>query len=92
MQPMNDNEMEQHYESLLDQYFIPRSPLPGGADGKTRMLPEPKTTDDIQYDLTEMLPIPTPFIYTYLVRHGYGLITRPDGTVMWAIWRRTGEE
>lgn len=79
-------ERERNTAELLDSYFALRSPLPGDIGG-VKLVPEYRTTEDIRDDLYEMMDVPPVFLFTYMLKAGYGFATRPDGSVTWAVWR-----
>lgn len=73
---------EEFVQLLLDNYFATRGNLPGAG-----YIEDYKTTQDIQDELEPMYHVTRGEIIGYLVEHGYGMMTDPDGTVRWAIWR-----
>lgn len=80
------DDKDRYQVELLDSYFTFRSNLPDEANG-VPMVEEPKTTADIQDDLSEMMPLNAYVIFQYMRFHEYGFTTLKDGTVKWAIWR-----
>ena len=67
---------------LLDNYFATRD-----NHASAGFIEDYKTTQDIQDELEPMYHVERGEIVGYLVEHGYGMKTHPDGTVRWAIWR-----
>ena len=74
---------EQFAQQLLDSYFLFRSNLP-----QTGYIEENKTTLQIMDDLNPMLTLSSDTIVDYMQEHEYSTTTEPDGTVVWAIWRK----
>lgn len=79
------DETERNMAELLDGYFTFRSNLPSQGEG-VKTLADHKTTEDIRYELSDMMEVPSKFIFSYMKKHGYGFITAQDGSVKWAIW------
>ena len=67
---------------LLDNYFATRD-----NHACAGFIEDYKTTQDIQDELEPMFHVLRAEIVGWLVKHGYGMMTDPDGTVKWAIWR-----
>lgn len=73
--------------SILDEYMQSRENLPGKSITGLELIPDPKTTAEIQDDLAPMTEIASDDIIAYMRWHGFHLTTLEDGTVKWAIWR-----
>lgn len=80
------NEDERNQAELLEQYFMFKSNVPGKHEG-VPMIADPKTTADIQDDLSDMMQVSASIIFTFMRKSGYGFTTLKDGSVKWAIWR-----
>ena len=68
---------------LLDGYFMFRRPMP-----ESGFFQENKTTLEIRDDLQPMYAVSDDEIIDYMTEQGYGMISRNDGSVAWAIWRQ----
>ena len=68
---------------LMNTYLQFRSNLP--APGHIQ---ENKTTQEIQDELRPMLFVSEEHIVVHMLEHDYSMMTEPDGTVKWAIWRQ----
>lgn len=80
---INHTEAEAEFVgTLLDNYFATRDNLAGAG-----FIEDYKTTQEIQDNLEPMYHVTRGEIVSWLVAHGYGMITDPDGIVRWAIWR-----
>lgn len=80
------NETERNYAELMDAYLTFRRSLPTTETGEG-LIAEPKTTQDIRDELADMMIVPADFIFSYMLRRGYGFTTGTDGAVKWAVWR-----
>ena len=81
---MNEkNERDVFVEELLDSYFCKRQNLP--TEG---YIQENKSSRQIRDDLSEMYDVGIEEIVRYMQAKGYAPTTEPDGTVVWAVWRR----
>lgn len=68
--------------TILDGYMFSRENLPD--DG---LVPDPKSTEDIQNDLASMYPVGADTIAKYMLLHEFTTVTVEDGSIKWAIWR-----
>ena len=80
-------ESELHQCAMLDAYFCTRENLPGKSKTGEKLVPEPKTSTEIIYELKEMYDVQTAVLAKWMELHGFGLTTDGDGSVKWAIWR-----
>lgn len=85
LESLDDEEKSQ--VEVLDAYFTFRTNLPREDPAMGRPIEEPKTTDEIIDDLSQMMPMSQKVVVGYMRSHDYGMKTVGDGSVKWAIWR-----
>ncbi len=78
---------EQNEVRILDAYFMSRSQYPNKSITGEDYIEEDKSTQDIIDDLSDMWPLSTKIVTTYMQLHEFGMTTSEDGKVKWAIWR-----
>lgn len=72
---------------ILDEYMQSRENLPGKSYTDNDLVSDPKTTEDIQDELSSMVELGTDDVILYMSMHSFHATTLDDGTVAWAIWR-----
>lgn len=72
---------------IIDQCMMSRENLPDKSITGEDLVADPRTTRDIQADLSTMVELADNDIIIYMTMHGFSLTTLEDGTVAWAIWR-----
>lgn len=82
---MDDEQLNQ--VAVLDAFFSTRENLPATNLQGGEYVPEPLSTADIVDELSEMCPLDTRLVNTYMRKHEYGFRSCEDGKIRWAIWR-----
>lgn len=81
------DEHERNQVSVLDAYFTNRRNLPGKNILDDDLIEDPKSTEEIIDELSEMMPLSIRLVADYMMKHEYGFTTSADGIIKWAIWR-----
>lgn len=71
-------------QQILEGYFTFRSNLP-----QKGFVQQNRSTCEIRDDLYDMMCFTNDEICEYMIDHDFAPTTEQDGTVKWAIWRRT---